>query len=139
MKSLTPEETLRAIADGVKLEHKWTGSEWSRPPEWRDFNPLENGAVIENIFNGKHIFRLRQETVTIGNISFPKPESEKPKLHTEYFFPCFTTPSLANFYKWAGDDVDYELLKAGLVHLTKENAIAHAEALIKLSGGKVDD
>lgn len=141
MKSLTPQEVLKAIADGVKLEHKWIGSEWTVPSEWKDFNPLENSVVIENIFNGKYIFRLCQETITIGDVSFPKPESNPLKDGTEYWVaePAYQHYIAIRPSRWAGDDLDRRFLHRGLVHLTKENAIAHAKALIKLSGGKVDE
>lgn len=40
---------------------------------------------------------------------------------------------------WCGDQKDNLLLRRKMIHLTKEAAIKHAEALIVLSGGAPDD
>lgn len=93
---------------------------------------------LSDLFDDSIEFRLKPEMITISDVSFPKPESENPKSDTEYFFPSFFKPFWVGCFEWAGDDDDYRLLKAGLVHLTKENAIAHAKALIKLSGGSYE-
>ncbi|MDO4894990.1 hypothetical protein [Moraxella sp.] len=136
MKLLTPQETLRAIADGKKIEFAQTGS-----LTWRTFHPKGSTICIRSVFNRSFVFRLAQEMITISNVSFPKPESEPLKNGTEYWVaePSYLRYMEAKSSCWADDDLDRDFLHRGLVHLTKENAIAHAKALIKLSGGKVDD
>ena len=131
-KLLTPQETLQAIAEGKKLEYSWGGTD-----HWQYFNHLENRLTIESIFGGRCFFRLFQEMITVGDVSFPKPESEPPELGTEYWvaeasyeYYATTIPIL-----WGDDSHDRIYLKRGFVHLSKENAIAHSKALIKLSGG----
>ena len=86
-------------------------------------------------------FRLAQEMITIGDVSFPKPESEPPELGTEYWIaePSYGYYATTIPIFWSDDSQDRIYLKRGLVHLTRENAIAHAKALIKLSGGNVDE
>lgn len=136
MTILTPQEALQAIADGKKLEYKWHTDD-----EWYMFYPLINGVFLENIMKGKSVFRLAQEMITIGDVSFPKPESNPLKNGTEYWVADptsqYCTTQGANC--WGNDDLDKNYFRRNLVHLSKENAIAHAKALIKLSGGNVDE
>ena len=130
--ALTPQEALQAIIDGKKVECLLDGLE-----NWNSIL-LFTTEVLANPHNK---FRLAQEMITIGDVSFPKPESEPPELGTEYWiaeasyeYYATTIPIL-----WGDDSQDRIYLKRGFVHLTRENAIAHAKALIKLSGGNVDE
>ena len=136
MKELTPQETLQAIAEGKKLECRWFGTD-----DWRYFNHLENRLTIEGIFRGSCSFRLYQEMVTVGDVSFPKPESEPLEINTEYWIAelSYGYYATANPTLWVDDSQDRLYLKRGCVHRTRENAIAHAKALIKLSGGTIDE
>lgn len=138
MTILTPQEALQAIADGKKLECRWY---LDTDDMWQEFDPLSNGVCIGSIFEKKFKFRLAQEMITIGGVSFPKPVSEPLEKGTKYwvlnlFCKYYTAPDSCC---WDDDDFDEFYLHRGLVHLSKENAIAHAKALIKLSGGNVDD
>ena len=133
MKKLTPRETFQAILDGKKVEYRHPRLDWTilKP------NSFKLSKLLESEFQ----FRLSQEMVTIGDVSFPKPESEPLELDTKYWlaelsYECYTTTG--PMY-WEDDSQDRIYLKRGLVHLTRENASAHAKALIKLSGGNVDE
>lgn len=128
---LTPQETLQALIDGKQIRWKFKRSE-----KW---NLLDDHDIsLKDILCNEVEFSLAPEMITIGDVSFPKPETKEPKPYTNYFFPNFNNSNLVDFHKWTSDEFDYKLLKAGLVHLTKENAIAHVKALIKLSGGKYE-
>lgn len=135
---MTPQEALQAIVDGKKLEYKWhTVNSWIR------FNSLSNGVCVNNILKGKIIFRLaqEQEMITIGDVSFPKPVREPLENGTEYWVAELPSQHYTTQgpNRWVNDYLDRRYLRRGLVHLSKENAIAHAKALIKLSGGNVDE
>lgn len=134
--NLTPQEALQAIADGKKLEYKWNDRD-----EWCELDPLNNGIVIEHIFKENFIFRLAPAMITVGDVSFPKPESKPLKYDTEYWVaePSHKNYTTLGSSRWADDYLDEFFLHRGLIHLSKENAIAHAKALIKLSGGKADE
>lgn len=134
--NLTPQEALRAIADGKKLEYKWNDRD-----EWCELDPLNNGIVIEHIFKENFIFRLAPAMITVGDVSFPKPESEPLENGTEYWVaePSYKHYTSHGANIWADDDLDKNYFRRSLVHLSRENAIAHAKALIKLSGGNVDE
>lgn len=133
---LTPNETLKAIIDGRNLEFRHLSFK-----EWTRLNPLDNPLGLESIFKGDVLFRLAREVITVNGVSFPKPESEPLPYNTEYWV---AEPS-KNYYttlgsnRWCDYRLDRQYLRRGLIHLNRENAIAHAKALIKLSGGNVDE
>ncbi|WFF39250.1 hypothetical protein LU290_03240 [Moraxella nasibovis] len=132
--NLTPQEALQALADGKNLEYRWYNQS-----DWRPFYSLSNGVSVEAILRGHFVFRPVQEMITVGDVSFPKPVSEPPKRGSEYYMPAVGRDVFYIPVSWDDDQVDRFRLKRGLIHLSKENAIAHAKALIKLGGGKVDD
>lgn len=78
--------------------------------------------------------------IMIGDVEIDAPETVAPDYGTDYFV---ADPSdelyVGVALDWDGDDYDIQVLKCGLVHLNKEAAIAHAKALIKVSGGCVDE
>lgn len=131
MKLLTPEEVLEALRKDKSVEVKL-----SKRLPWEPFNKFRMNVNV--LVNPEVSFRLAQEMVTIGDISFPKPESEPPREGVYYWVPFLTSESFSNNSRWYGETPDFRYLKLGLVHLTEENAVKHAKALIKLSGGTCD-
>lgn len=128
-KLLTPNEALEAMRAGKKVEYKPMGFDWTL------IAPSQ--ISIACLLNDGYQFRVRQERITIGNVSFPKPETKAPKEGQGYFMPDPTTAKLCFCSQWHNVKVDEQRLERGVVHLTEENAIAHAKALIELSGGKL--
>ncbi|AKG09015.1 hypothetical protein AAX05_01180 [Moraxella bovoculi] len=80
MRILTPQEVLQAISDGKKLEYKF-----NKEKDWRIFRPLDNGVTIGDVLVRRFIFRLAQEMITVGDVSFPKPELKPLKDGDEYW------------------------------------------------------
>ena len=68
-------------------------------------------------------------TININGHEVPMPEREAPEEGTEYFFPSHQHDGGVYRYIWANHGTDNQLLSAGMVHLTKEAAKKHAEAL----------
>lgn len=83
-------------------------------------------------------YRIRPCTIRIGDIDVPEPVREALKDGTQYFTAAIDLDDFYNVYTWYSDLADAGMLKAGIVHLTKEAAIAHAKALILVSGGTVE-
>ena len=136
MKELTPQETFQAIADDKALEYKRCDSD-----KWERFNVLENSVFIITVLNGRFVFRLAQEMVTIGEVNFPKPVSEPLAPGTEYWTvqPSYSVYTTLYPSHWSDDLCDKMFLERGFIHLSKGNAVAHTRALIKLSGGITND
>ena len=134
MKTLTPPEVVQAILANKRVEIR--GVIASQNDDWK---PLDEYEIrIRVLTSGLFMFRLAQEMVTIGDVSFPKPESSPLELDAEYWIaePNYTHYATTRSITWKGNSTDNMYLERGLVHLSRENAVAHAEALIKLSRGK---
>ena len=129
MNELTPQETFQAVLDGKKVEYRHPHLDWTilKP----------NSFKLSKLLAPDYQFRLAQERVTVGDVSFPKPESEPPELGTEYWIadPSYRHYETPNTLTWVDDSTDHMFLKRGLIHLSRGSAVAHAKALIKLSGG----
>ena len=135
MKELTTQEALQAVIDGKKVEVR--GVIASCNEEWRLLN-IHNTS-IDVLTSGLFMFRLAQEMITIGNVSFPKPESKPLKDAEQYWVVTLTVAPYTVSVSWSGDQFDKWALSRGLVHRSKENAIKHSKALIELSGGNPGD
>ena len=135
MKELTIQEALQAIIDGKKVETKGVNAACNG--EWRLLN--EHNTSIDVLTSGLFMFRLAQEMITVGDVSFPMPESEPLKGDEQYWVAAPTVAAYTASVSWTGDQFDKWALSRGLVHRSKENAIKHSKALIELSGGNPDD
>ena len=74
--------------------------------------------------------RRKPKTITINGIEVPEPHRGEIPNHTPYYMPY-----LAEYIScpWHNDLFDKKRMAAGLIHLTKEAAIKHAEALISFT------
>lgn len=72
-------------------------------------------------------------TIRIGDMDVPKPETTEPEVNTIFYVPSPAYSSGCFQSRWSKDDIDYERLKKGLVHLSKKAAVAHSEALLALT------
>ncbi len=70
--------------------------------------------------------------VTIAGITFDAPETKDPELDTEYWL-VWPVNGDVSLQVWHEDSFDQRWLGNGLVHLDKENASLHAQALNKLN------
>ena len=77
----------------------------------------------------------------IDGVNFPKPVSEPLVPGTKYWVTDtdYERHAALDPFLWADSSCDKMFLERGLVHLSKENAVAHAKAMIRLIGGTVDD
>lgn len=129
MSKLTPTQALQAVQDGKTVEiyrNEYDG--------WQRFYPHHYYCSI--FFDDGVKFRLGQEMITVGNVSFPKPYMGEMEDWRTYYEVSLGKHGFRNDV-WRDRDYDKWTQRRGLVHLTKENAIAHAKALIELSGGKL--
>lgn len=131
MKELTPQEALQAILDGKKVEYRHPHLDWTilKPTRFK----------LSKLLESEYQFRLAQEMVSVGDVSFIKPASEPLKDTEQYWVADPTDVDYTTPFSWIGDNFDKLALSRGLAHSSKENAIAHAKALIKLSGGITND
>lgn len=99
---------------------------------WQRTGHIANVILFDG---GAEAFRLKPQLV-IGDRLVPMPEREAPAVGTPLFIAIPHGESYYSAYSWSGDKSDLRWLERGLVHLTKEAAIAHGEALTALSKKK---
>lgn len=76
-------------------------------------------------------YRQKPKVRRIGAYEYPEPESKAPADEAEYWIPSTASEESAIAYTWRNDEPDFRWLARGLVHLTKEAAEAHCEAMLK--------
>ena len=130
MKLLNAIEVVQALEFGERVQ-MLVGD------EWRNLNPAL--ITLEQLIRSDTKYRRAPENITVGGVSFPKAESREPKFGSIYFLPIMDNHPFFMKQTWNDSDVDNVFLKRGVVHLTRDAAIQHAKALIKLSGGLCDE
>lgn len=124
--SLSPNviELLRALADDKQIQWRVDG-----PEEWAD---CDADVALAYIGAGRApSLRVKPQTVEI-RCSVPRPLDCAPPagVGAIYFIPDLGRESLVSRQVWAAVDADRRVLERGLVHLTKEDAYEHANALL---------
>jgi len=110
-----------------------TDSPWER---WEYTNGSENGWVVleqhpQWYADGK--YRRKPRTININGIEVPEPYRGDMEYDTKYYFPRISKDRLFDWYCWQNDQQDIYLRESGLLHLTEEAAIKHAEALLSFT------
>ena len=75
---------------------------------------------------------IKKRTININGFEVPEPERVAPKEGTPVFIPAFDE-DLFSEYTYLHAGISYDFLKHGVLHLTKEAAIAHANALLSFT------
>lgn len=78
-------------------------------------------------------YKIKPKTITVNGFEIPEPVREELILGQYYFIPSptnFEEEDLFEDYYWDSDRNDKSFLERGVIHLTKENAIAHAKAML---------
>jgi len=87
---------------------------------------------LSDFNNPAYRFRLKPQTIQIGSHTINKPISVKPEMGAEYFVVDLQDKKKYDTDEWTDHDVDNLFLERGLIHLTKDDAINHADALLEL-------
>lgn len=75
-------------------------------------------------------YRRKPKTITVNGIEVPEPSRETPKIGDRYYLAYPVSSSGFVEYFWTNEAQEKSWLEKGLLHLTKEAAIAHAIAMI---------
>lgn len=130
-------QVLRWIADGEDVQARLPGSEisgefeslignfnsWNYSDDWKQ-------CLLSGDFGGHEWeFRLKPRTITVNGREIVAGETRQPPEDHYYL----ADPGAYEYwvqYRWTDHSCNLEHLSRGLVHLTKENAIAHAKAML---------
>lgn len=129
-------EAVRAVKKGISVEYTSTGT-------WYSLNNEDGKWTVAEIIGNKYRFRRKPEFITIGKLAVPTPVSPDTQAlpdDTDFWIadPSRHDGKFTRKLNWDGANCDLQHLKRGLVHLTEASAIAHAKALIVVSGGSID-
>lgn len=102
---------------------------------WKHFEWLDSiGRWIEltkdMTFNYIGEYRLKPKTISINGFEVPEPLRSVPAYGTPYFI--IDLPHVMSAI-WNNHPDEYEWLKAGIIHLTREAAENHLEALLSFT------
>lgn len=87
--------------------------------EWQDLDCTPTWAPFLQ-------YRIKPKTININGYEVPEPVREPLGIGKRYYV---VSPYGSEVFNWAGDRIDYDLLKNGAIHLTKEAAQLHSEAI----------
>lgn len=136
MKELkTWKEVVEAILAGEELECCLETSK-----VWIPCQYLPSIPINDLLSQHPNTYRIKPRTIMVGDIEVPEPVRDVSELGEgqAYYLPNLRRDSLYDVYTWNKDVIDFRLLKHGMIHKTKEAAILHTKALIKISGGSCD-
>jgi hypothetical protein len=127
MKELTPHpqaDILIAIARGKTVQMR---NALRESKIWHD-----EPTPFEYLSDDRFEWRIKPETITINGHEVPAPVRESSP-DVEYWCVDLNSKMRAHRNDFYGDETQERCLKLGLVHLTQEAAIAHAEALLSFT------
>lgn len=78
-------------------------------------------------------YRINQKIIIVNGVEVPAPESDEPDVGSTFYVPSAIYAASGEVLDdvWHASEEDLDLLKAGLVYLNKEDAVARAEAMLK--------
>ena len=117
-------DILIAIANGLPVtEVEVKHSTWNH---WYNFEDYPY-----DIFKYPCSFevRIKQKTVMFNGFDLPEPVKETPNEGQVLYVPRPESPDNYVKFNWFNSEYDQLALKKGLIHATKENAIAWANAM----------
>lgn len=120
-----------------KYDHRWKyNTEGVTALSIRDDELCFQGGCQFPISDATWTKPKRKPQLVIGGRLVPMPEREAPAEGTTYFTPDPHSVDHYGSYIWRNLQSNQRFLERGLVHLTKEAAIAHGEVLVALSKKK---
>ena len=131
MNILNGTEAFAAMTSGQKIECRVIESD-------HDFGDIRNFPATVLIDAG-YEFRIAVVYMTIGEMQVPESIKDAPAKGIQCFLPSVLTEVLSKSFKWKNSDLDLALLQRGQVHLVQQHAEIHAQALIKVSGGSLEN
>ncbi|MFA5166768.1 MAG: hypothetical protein WC449_05785 [Candidatus Paceibacterota bacterium] len=114
--------------DAMETDKPWKRWEHKRfqDNEWSKL--LQNPVWLE-LFE----YRRKPKTININGYEVPEPLRVKPECESIYYVASTSSKRLETLIIWNNDEQDNEWLNNGLIHLTKEAAKLHVDALLSFT------
>lgn len=122
-------DILIAIANGLPVSDIE-----AKHSTWNCWEPFYDYPF--DIFQYPHSWevRIKVKTVMFNGVELPEPVKETPKNLETLYVPRPESPDNYVKFHWLNSDYDKLALKKGLIHKTKEAAIAWADAMTPFKG-----
>lgn len=125
--TMTRKEVLLALANETATEHDIELT-WGTKVVWFT---LEQSP--EYLFGDGAEFRRKPKTIKVNGVDVPEPLKEMPAYGTQYFTPYLFDEDLYCALTSCNDVYDKRAFERGLMHLSRENAIAHSKAILGIT------
>lgn len=126
--TMTRKEVLLALANETATLHDIEIT-WGTKAAWIALK--ETG--LNTVFRDGTDFRRKQKTIKVNGVDVPEPLKEMPAARTRYYVPSLHDEDLYCSLTSCNDEYDKRVLERGLMHLSRENAIAHAKAILGIT------
>lgn len=127
MKHKHAELMMMYAQDAMETDRPWERWEFRfENDEWKD---LIDHAIWRNDCE----YRRKPITININGFEVPEPVRSPLEKGTIYYIPMLDHTKLFRLYKWEASYLEPPLLNKGLIHLSEEAAIKHAEALLSFT------
>ena len=106
-----------------------TDAPWER---W-EFKCSDNGfntCLKHPEWNDHFEYRRKPQTITVNGVEVPEPMRKEPKKTQHYYLAYPISKNMYAQFDWAGTKADKLWFEKGLIHHTREAAIAHTKALL---------
>lgn len=127
MKHIHAELMMEYAKDAMETDKPWLRWEYNRDGRW---------IVCDWGFPSWHEkgeYRRKPQTVNINGYEVPEPYRGEMRYGQFYYIPNLDSSELYNTLIWYKDACDQKVIERGLLHLSKEAAIKHAEALLSFT------
>lgn len=116
------------MAETEKVEERW---EFNGGNGWHP-------CLFHPTWDKDYQYRRKPRFIEINGHQVPEPVRKESQVSSLYYYPAPSIPELHCCIAWMeGDTDDLHRLSSGLVHLTREAAIAHAKALLSFTAKEV--
>jgi len=127
MKHIHAELMLQYAQDAMETDKPWERWEYFDTQVWR---PLR---MVYPLWSVNTQYRRKPMTININGHEVPEPYRGEMRYEQFYYIPSLDSNDFWYELCWTKDFVDQSAMERGLLHLTKEAAIKHAEALLSFT------
>lgn len=114
-----------------------TDKPWERWERYHDFAGKWVSLTGNPSWYNDAQYRRKPKVILINGFDVPEPVREPLNQGQAYYIPIiansFNSPNPYAQFMWTGTSIDNHWLSRGLIHLTKEAATLHAEALLSFT------
>lgn len=132
-------EILQALLDGETLVRGKTTVNLINDCLVYDLGTTEQVPVHNLCVDIPSLWKIKPKTININGFEVPEPLRTKLNYAQTYYIVDLSTSRVVETDHWDDTSMDNRRLEAGLIHLTKEAAEKHREALLSFTKVKKDD